>query len=104
MTTITTERKLNFSAGPATLPLSVLEEASENLISLSGCGVGIAEVSHRSPEYSAVHDAAEASVRNLLGAGDDWSVLFLQGGASTQFYMLPANHLAEGATADYLIT
>ncbi len=100
MSSTMTDRMLNFSAGPATLPLAVLEEAAENLISLGGCGVGVAEVSHRSPEYTAVHEGAEASIRNLLGAGDDWSVLFLQGGASSQFFMVPYNL---GPKGDYLV-
>ncbi len=96
-----TDRVFNFSAGPATLPESVLREAQENLLSLGGIGVGILEISHRSPEYTEIHEGAEASIKGLLGAGDDWELLFLTGGASTQFTVVPQNL---GADADYVVT
>lgn len=94
-------RVWNFSAGPATLPLSVLERVQQDLVDLDGTGIGICEHSHRSPAYDAVHTAAEERVRRLAGAGDDWAVLFLQGGASTQFFHIPMNL---GADADYVLT
>lgn len=96
-----TDRVFNFSAGPATLPESVLREAQENLLSLGGTGVGILEISHRSPEYTEIHEGAEALIKALLGAGDDWELLFLTGGASTQFTVVPQNL---GADADYVVT
>lgn len=101
MTTTTTARMLNFGAGPAMLPAEVWEEASENLLSFDGCGVGIAELSHRSPEYSAVHAGAEARIRSLLGLNDDWVVLFMTGGASSQAFVVPMNL---GTRGDYVVT
>jgi phosphoserine aminotransferase len=96
-----TDRVFNFSAGPATLPESVLREAQENLLSLGGIGVGILEVSHRSPEYTEIHESAESGIKRLLGADDEWELLFLTGGASTQFTVVPQNL---GADADYVVT
>jgi phosphoserine aminotransferase len=96
-----TKRVFNFSAGPATLPEPVLEEAKENLLSLGDLGVGILEVSHRSPQYTEIHEGTEAAIKSLLGADDDWQVLFLQGGASTQFTMVPQNL---GPDGDYVLT
>jgi len=90
MTTTTTARMLNFGAGPAMLPAEVWEEAGENLLSFAGSGVGIAELSHRSPEYGAVHADVEARIRALLGLDDDWAVLFMTGGASSQAFVAAA--------------
>jgi len=98
------ERIYNFSAGPAVLPVEVLEEARENLLSLGTTGIGIMEHSHRGKPYMAVHEEAEALCRELTGISSDYHVLFLQGGASLQFSMVPMNLLAAGATADYLVT
>lgn len=95
-------RVYNFCAGPAALPLEVLEEAAEQLVDYQGSGMSIMESSHRGKEYAAVHEEATANVRELLGLGDDHAVLFLQGGASTQFAMVPMNLLGEGQTADYV--
>ena len=100
MTTMT-RRVFNFSAGPATLPQSVLEEAQANLLSYGNSGVGVCELSHRSPEYDAIHMGAQADLHELLGLDDEWAVLFVQGGASSQFYQVPMNL---GANADYLVT
>lgn len=100
---VTTERKVNFSAGPAVLPVEVLEEARENLLSLGNSGVGVMEHSHRGKEFVAVLAEAESGCRELLGLGDDWAVLFLSGGASSQFFMVPMNFLA-GGVANYLDT
>lgn len=94
-------RAYNFCAGPATLPLPVLEEAQAELTDFQGSGMSIMESSHRGKEYSAVHEEAVANFTELLGLSDDYAVLFLQGGASTQFAMIPMNLLGEGQTADY---
>jgi len=94
-------RVYNFSAGPAVLPLSVLEEAKEQLVDYQGSGMSIMESSHRAKEYMAVQQEAETNIRELMGLSDDYAVLFLQGGASTQFAMVPMNLLLEGQTADY---
>ncbi len=94
-------RAYNFSAGPATLPLEVLEEAQGELLNYKGTGMSIMEHSHRGKAYMAVHAEAIANTRELLGLSDDYAVLFLQGGASLQFAMLPMNLLGAGQTADY---
>ncbi len=99
-----TNRIFNFSAGPAVLPVEVLEEARENLLSLGDTGIGIMEHSHRGKAFMAVLAQAEADCRKLAGIPDDYSVLFLQGGASTQFFQIPMNFLRARETADYLIT
>ena len=99
-----TQRIYNFSAGPAVLPVAVLEEARENILSLGNTGIGIMEHSHRGKAYMAVHEEAEALCRELAAIPDDYHVLFLQGGASLQFSMVPMNLLPAGATADYLVT
>ena len=96
-------RKHNFSAGPAVLPIPVLEELREQLTELHGSGVGLMEISHRSATFQAIMDSAMARVRRVLSLPDSHSVLFLQGGASTQFLMIPAN-LLQGGHADYLDT
>lgn len=94
----------NFSAGPAALPLEVLQQAQEQLLDYKGCGMSIMEVSHRGPEYIAVDASARERMARLLGLSDDYEVMFLQGGASTQFLMVPYNFLGAGQTADYLNT
>jgi phosphoserine aminotransferase len=94
----------NFSAGPATLPVSVLEKAKSELTNYKGKGASIVEMSHRSPEYTEINNQAVERLKQLTGADDDWEVLFLQGGASTQFLMAPFNFLSEGQTADYIDT
>lgn len=99
-----TQRIFNFSAGPAVLPVEVLEEARDNLLSLGTTGIGIMEHSHRGKAYMAVHEEAEALCRELAGLPADYHVLFLQGGASLQFSMVPMNFLGAGQTADYLVT
>jgi phosphoserine aminotransferase len=95
---------LNFNAGPAMLPPSVLEQAQVELRDYHGRGMSIMEMSHRSAEYEEINAQAEATFKRLLGMGDGYRVLFLQGGASTQFAMVPMNFLPSGATADYLMT
>lgn len=98
------KRVHNFSAGPARLPLPVLEKAQAELPDYHGKGASIMEMSHRSPEYTEINNQARQRVKELLGIGNDYTVLFLQGGASTQFMMAPYNFLGEGKTADYLNT
>src|SRR5262245_40403837 len=98
------QRIYNFAAGPACLPVEVLEEARDNLLSLGKTGIGILEHSHRGKAYMAVHEEAEALCRELAGIPSNYHVLFLQGGASLQFSMVPMNFLQPGQTADYLVT
>jgi phosphoserine aminotransferase len=99
-----TNRIFNFSAGPAVLPVPVLEEARDNLLSLGETGIGILEHSHRGKTFLKVYEEAVALCRELAGISDDYEVLFLQGGASTQFFMIPMNFLPADGTADYLVT
>jgi phosphoserine aminotransferase len=94
----------NFSAGPAVLPLEVLEKARQELTDYRSSGMSIMEVSHRGPEYIAVDASARERLMRLLGLGDEWEVMFLQGGASTQFLMVPYNFLSADQTADYINT
>lgn len=100
----TTNRIYNFSAGPAVLPLEVLEEAREHLLELPGVGMSILEISHRSKAFDAIIETAEADIRRLAGIPDGYHVLFLQGGASLQFSMVPMNLLTQGGSADYIVT
>jgi phosphoserine aminotransferase len=99
-----TKRAYNFSAGPAIMPEPVLERAREALLSLGDSGVGILECSHRGAEFNEIMDTAEANLRQLAGISDDYEIMFLQGGASTQFFMVPMNLLGPGKTADYIDT
>ena len=97
-------KKHNFSAGPAILPASVIQEASANVADLNGSGLSILEISHRSPDFVAILDEAEALVRELLEVTDDYAVLFLTGGASSQFYLTAMNLLGQDQTAAYIDT
>lgn len=97
-------RIYNFAAGPAVLPLPVLEEAQRDLVALPGVGMSVMEISHRSKTFEDIIQGAEADMRTLGGIPDGYKVLFLQGGASLQFSMVPMNLLTPGATADYIIT
>jgi len=99
-----TERIYNFSAGPAILPLPVLEEAQRDLVSLPGVGMSVMEISHRSRTFDEIIQGAESDMRTLGGIPNNYKVLFLQGGASLQFSMVPMNLLTPGATADYIVT
>lgn len=94
----------NFNAGPAVLPRAVLAQVQAELPDYRGRGMSILEMSHRSKEYEAVNSSAEARFKALLGLGDDYRVLLMQGGASTQFALLPLNFLPPGGTADYIVT
>ncbi|PYP87569.1 MAG: 3-phosphoserine/phosphohydroxythreonine transaminase [Blastocatellia bacterium AA13] len=99
-----TERIFNFAAGPAVLPLPVLEEAQRDLLALPGVGMSVLEISHRSKTFDEIILGAEADLRKLAGIPDNYRILFLQGGASLQFSMVPMNLLPQGGTADYIIT
>ena len=94
----------NFTPGPATLPLPVLEQAKADLPDFLGTGMAVMELSHRSKEYAAVHAEAKELMIELFGVPSSYKVLFLQGGASLQFAMTPMNLIKEGQTADYIIT
>jgi phosphoserine aminotransferase len=99
-----TERIHNFSAGPAVLPVSVLEEAQRDMLSLPGVGMSVMEISHRSKTFDEIINRAESDLRKLLGIPENYHVLFLQGGASLQFSMIPMNFLPTDGSADYIIT
>jgi phosphoserine aminotransferase len=98
------ERIFNFSAGPAILPEAVLLEAQRDLVALPGVGMSVLEISHRSKTFEAILANTEADLRRLGGVPANYKVLFLQGGASLQFSMVPLNLLTPGATADYIVT
>lgn len=93
----------NFSAGPAVLPKEVLQQAADEMLNYNGTGMSVMEMSHRSKDYQAIIDRAEADLRLLMGIPDNYKVLFLQGGASQQFAMVPMNLMKNGV-ADYIIT
>lgn len=97
-------RTYNFNAGPSALPLSVLEKAQQELVNFRGTGMSVMELSHRSKTYEEVHNAAINILRELLSIPDDYEVLFLQGGASLQFSMIPMNFLQAGKKAAYVMT
>ncbi len=104
MATTTTARIFNFSAGPAVLPLDVLEQAQRDLVSYPGIGMSILEISHRSKTFDEIIQGCEADMRTLANIPSNYKVLFLQGGASLQFSMVPMNLLPAGGSADYIIT
>ena len=99
-----TERIYNFAAGPAVLPLPVLEEVRDNLLSLPGVGMSILEISHRSKVFEEILNQTVSDIKSLAGIGDDYHVLFIQGGASMQFSMVPMNTLPASGSADYIMT
>ena len=98
------ERIYNFNAGPAVLPLPVLEEAQRDLVALPGVGMSVMEISHRSKPFDEIIHGAEADIRPLGAIPSNYKVVFLQGGASLQFSMVPMNLLTPGTTADYIIS
>ena len=98
------KRNINFNAGPAALPLDVLKIVQEELLDYRGTGMSILESSHRAKEFEAINDQAVSLVHELLGLGNDYQVLFLGGGASTQFALIPMNFVGEGQTAAYVDT
>ena len=95
-------RVYSFNAGPAVLPLEVLEQAQAELVDFKGTGMSILEHSHRGKDYEKVHNEAVDNIKKLLGFSDNYAALFLQGGASQQFAMVPMNLLGEGQSADYV--
>ena len=98
------DRIWNFNPGPATLPLPVLEKMKADLPNYAGAGMAVMELSHRSKEYADIHAQAQSLIREMFHVPDNYHILFLQGGASTQFYMIPMNLLREGQSADYINT
>ncbi len=99
-----TERIFNFSAGPGVMPEPVLKTASKEMLSLDGIGMSVMEISHRSKKFESILHHAEACLREHLAVPDNYRILFIQGGASLQFSMIPMNFLGSGETADYVIT
>jgi phosphoserine aminotransferase len=99
-----TKRAFNFNAGPAALPLSVLERMRDDLLDYAGTGMSVMELSHRSPEFEAISDTAERTLRRVLSIPDDYAVSFLQGGGSLQFAMVPMNLWVPGKPVDVLHT
>ena len=97
-------RVYNFSAGPSMLPEEVLRTAAEEMMEYGNSGQSVMEMSHRSKEYQAIFDETEANLREIMNIPDDYEVLFLQGGASTQFAMVPLNLMTKNGKADYIIT
>ena len=100
----TATRVFNFSAGPAVLPVEVLEEAQRDLVSLPGVGMSVLEISHRSKTFDEIIQGCEADMRTLAKIPSNYKILFLQGGASLQFSMVPMNLLPAGGSADYIVT
>jgi phosphoserine aminotransferase len=100
----TTARVFNFSAGPAVLPLPVLEQAQRDLVTLPGVGMSVLEISHRSRTFEDLLQGATSGIRDLAGIPSNYRILFLQGGASLQFSMVPMNLLQKGSSADYVDT
>lgn len=96
-------RVYNFSAGPAVLPEEVLREAQEEMLDYRGCGMSVMEMSHRSSVFQQIIDEAESDLRQLMNIPKEYKVLFLQGGASLQFAMIPMN-LMKNRVADYIVT
>jgi len=99
-----TKRIFNFSAGPAVIPQTVLEKAQSEILSLNGIGMSVMEISHRSKDFAPILAAAESGLRSLLNVTGNYKILFLQGGATQQFSMVPMNFLGQNETADYIIT
>jgi phosphoserine aminotransferase len=98
------ERVINFNPGPAALPLEVLKTAQAEFLDYKNAGMSVLEISHRSAEYDEINEATPALVREVLGLGDDYQVIFMGGGASTQFATIPMNFLGSGQTACYVDT
>ena len=94
----------NFNAGPAVLPVPVLEQAQAEMLDYQGCGMSVMEISHRSKEFESIIQTAEADLRELMGIPSNYKVMFLQGGGSMQFAMAPMNLRPAGVSADYIVT
>ncbi|RTQ96060.1 3-phosphoserine/phosphohydroxythreonine transaminase [Lysinibacillus telephonicus] len=101
---ITNNRAYNFNAGPSALPLEVLEKAQKELVNFNDTGMSIMELSHRSKDYEAVHNNAISRLKSLFAIPDNYEIVFLQGGASLQFTMVPMNFLTADKTASYVLT
>jgi phosphoserine aminotransferase len=99
-----TERDYNFAAGPAVLPVPVLEQIQREILALPGVGASILEISHRSKPFIAILEAAKTNLRKLLSIGDDYDILFLQGGGRLMFSAVPMNLAAEGQSCDFIVT
>ena len=97
-------RVYNFSAGPSMLPESVLRRAADEMLDYHGCGQSVMEMSHRSKVYQSIIDSAESLLREVMGIPDNYKVLFLQGGASSQFAMVPMNLMTKSGKADFVLT
>lgn len=97
-------RIYNFNPGPAMQPLEVLQEAQKEFLNFAGSGMSIIEISHRSKQYEQVHNQAKADIKELMGLGDDYEVLFCQGGASMQFTMIPQNFAVDGKVGNYVLS
>lgn len=99
-----TDRVFNFNAGPGTLPQAALEQAAKDIVDYQGLGLGVMEMSHRSKEFMAIAEQTETLLREMMAIPDNYRVLFLQGGASSQFFMVPMNLMGAGGSATYLDT
>ncbi len=97
-------RKYNFSPGPAVLPLPVLEKAREDIISFRGSGIGVLEMSHRSKDFDKMYEEVIERFKGFMNIGDNYDIIFMGGGASSQFYLIPMNFLPRERTADYIVT
>lgn len=102
--TLEANRVYNFNPGPAMLPLEVLKEAQAEFLNFAGSGESILEISHRNKAYDEVHNQAKATIKNLMGLGDDYEVLFIQGGASLQFDMIPMNFASAEKKGNYILS
>ena len=98
------KRVFNFAAGPSTLPVEVLKKAQEDLLDYNGTGMSVMEMSHRSADFDSIIKDAEKLIRELLNIPDNYSVMFLQGGGSTQFAMVPLNLFGKNKKADYIVS
>jgi phosphoserine aminotransferase len=99
-----TKRVYNFYAGPATLPLDVLKKAQKDLLDFNGSGMSVLEISHRAKQYDEIHKKASELIKELMGVPNDYKVLWLQGGASSQFFMVPLNLQIPGKAMEYVHT
>lgn len=104
METLEADRVYNFNPGPAMLPLPVLKEAQAEFLNFNHSGESILEISHRAPQYAAVHEKAKADIKELMGLGDEYEVLFMTGGASTQFALLPLNFATKEHPGTYVLS
>ena len=98
------KRVYNFSAGPSMLPLEVLERAQKELVCYPSCGMSVMEMSHRSKMFENILEQAKADLKELMHIPDNYKILFLQGGGSTQFAMVPLNLMNKSNKADYVVT